>query len=243
MTDTDQQERLRSKLGEIREELSNVSDSVGELENSLLLSSNAVEHLCLPGFEIDIEEWTTDDWQTPSKESKSIANLIRLDELDILEPAAGTGQLIQFIEPLPGRTITAVEIKTGRVNRGKERFSEQRDWVHWINKNFITYQFQQKFDLILSNIPFSLKMEFIEKSLTLLRPEGRLLFLMPIDFNCGVENGNRWQQLDCHIHHVYVIHHRVAYLNAQGVPQKGRQVHDAVFDIRLGRQEGGRSFL
>ncbi len=40
------------------------------------------------------EEWTSDDWQTPTRVAKKICNLIQPDELTILEPSAGCGQIV-----------------------------------------------------------------------------------------------------------------------------------------------------
>lgn len=202
----------------------------------------------LPGFEPDVDEWTNDDWETPSPIAQQIGALIRDDERFILEPAAGTGQILRFIKWDLDPFVVAVELKPDRFNRGRQRCSGE-----WINSNFLfdnlikdwtpDAQKSFEFDLIVTNPPFSLRMEFIERSLSFLRPNGRLLFLMPIDFNCGLRMGNKWKQLDCHIHHVYRIQNRIAYLNAKGKPQSGRQVYDAVFDIRLGKLGGVTSFL
>lgn len=192
----------------------------------------------LPGFEPDLDDWTNDDYETPTDEARKIADLIRDDEWDILDPCAGTGQLIRPIELLNDRLITAIELKPSRVKAGTERCH----WATWIQGNFLLHRAEEKFDLVVANPPFSLRMEFVHASLQVLKPSGRLLFLMPIDFNCGRSMGDRWKKLDCHIHHEYVIQHRVAYLNANGIPQKGRQIYDAVFDIRPGKG-GGRTFL
>lgn len=193
----------------------------------------------LPGFEPLPDEWNSDDWQTPSDLASAITSLIRDDEVDILDPAAGTGQLVIPIKWLPRRLVTAVEIKLSRYKHGQERCH----WVNWIHGDFFELSIHDQFDLIIANPPFSLRMEFIAESLKLLKPSGRLLYLMPIDFNCGKAMGDRWKQLSCNIHHQYDIQHRVAYLDANGIPQRGRQIYDAVFDIRPGKIGATRSFL
>ena len=193
----------------------------------------------LPGFEPCLDDWTSDDWQTPSGESATIANLIQPTELHILDPAAGTGQLLKPIPRIQGRSLTAFELKPSRVIVGKERCPS----VRWNQGSFFDMPVRRLFDLILTNPPFSLRMDFIRQSLLHLKPSGRLLYLMPIDFNCGKVMGNTWEQLDCHIHHQYSFQHRIAYLDANGTPQKGRQIYDAVFDIRPSRSLGAVSFL
>ena len=196
----------------------------------------------LPGFEPNLDEWTNDDWETPNPIAQQMAALVQDDELEILEPAAGTGQILKAISWRMRRIPVAVELKPSRVNIGRERCH----LAAWINADF--FQWTEvwsgaEFDLIITNPPFSLRMEFIARSLSLLKPDGRLLFLMPIDFNCGLKAGNRWKQLDCHIHHQYVVQSRIAYLNANGKPQSGRQIYDVVFDIRKGKEGGVSSFL
>lgn len=186
----------------------------------------------LPGFEPDIEEWSNDDWETPNEVAGAIARLIKPYEMDILEPAAGSGQIIRAIPFHPNRRVVAIEQKRSRYKQGRNGYAA------WKNGDFFTYQFERQFDLIVTNPPFSLRMEFIEKSLQILKSRGRLLYLLPIDFYCGKAMGNVWRQLPCYIHKQYTIQNRVAYLDARGQPQKGRQVYDAVFDIR--KTEGNR---
>ena len=52
-------------------------------------------------------------------------------------------------------------------------------------------------------------------------------------FSCSIKRGTTLQALDCHVHHVYWILNRIAYIR-NGIPHKGRQCYDAVFDLRLG---------
>ena len=97
-------------------------------------------------------------------------------------------------------------------------------------------------------------------------PTARLLFLMPLDWNCAQSRAKVWDKLDAHIHHVYRIPKRVDYL-INGVPcsktpkkldngkdminalsrkpkmMSGRQCYDAVFDIRLGKENPSTTFL
>ncbi len=190
----------------------------------------------LPGFEPDIEEWTSDDWETPSDIAGAIARLIQPHEMDILEPAAGTGQILAQIPYHPDRIVTAVEIKQGRYKQGSTE--DYPNLCQWLWGDFLEQSFDCHFSLIVTNPPFSLRMEFIERSLQLLTPNGRLLFLLPVDFYCGKAMGNKWRRLPCYIHKQYTIQNRVAYLDALGQPQKGRQIYDAVFDIRKSEGRG-----
>lgn len=183
----------------------------------------------LPGFEPDIEKWTSDDWETPNDIAAAIARLITIHEINILEPTAGNGQIVKNI-PFNKR-VWAIEQKEGRYVYGAD-CSRNCSFIQWINADFLSTSLEMRFDVIVTNPPFSLRMEFIERSLQLLKSNGRLLFLLPIDFYCGNAMGDKWRQLPCYIYKQYTIQYRVPYLNSDGVPQKGRRVYDAVFDIR-----------
>ena len=183
-------------------------------------------------FGESLDEWTNDDWETPNDEAKAMAELTKRYEVDILEPAAGSGQIVQFIPPDECRNVTALELKPSRVKTGRDRCPN----ATWFQGDYLKHEFDGKFDLIITNPPFLLRMEYIERSLLLLKPKGRLLFLMPIDFYCGLK-GDIWKSLGCRIDDQWTIQNRVSYLNKNGTPQPGRRVYDAVFDIRVGSKK------
>lgn len=199
----------------------------------------------LPSLEAD---FTSDDWETPDDVASSMAALILKSERRVLEPAAGTGQIAQF---LPSGTFCC-ELKPHRVALGKQNAPQ----CHWTQSNFFSLdlaipllndieQSKHGYDLIITNPPFSQCIDFIQHGLKLLNrdnPDARLLYLLPVDFCSSVERGQAFQTLECHIHHEYRILNRVAYLR-DGKAYKGRQIYDAVYDIRPGTQHGAVSFL
>lgn len=186
-------------------------------------------------------EWTADDWQTPDSVASSMAKLVLPTDRLILEPCAGTGQIVKFL-PID-RTI-ANELNPRRYQHGLNNIPAKM----WLNQNFLHDEFpcQGKYDLIITNPPFSLCVEFIERSLKLLNkdnPDARLLFLLPLDWNCPLGRSKDWNDLEAHIYHEYRIKGRVAYLDSTGTPQSRRQCSDAVFDIRPGRRTGAVTYL
>lgn len=188
-------------------------------------------------FEEDLTEWTSDDWQTPNREAEAIARLTLSCEQVIIDAGAGRGQITKF---LPNdRTIYAVERNRVRVANGEAI----APCAIWINQDYLEYYPPQKADLVIANPPFSQTLEFIAHSLQLLAPSGRVLFLLPIDWNCRVGASAEWERLNAHIRHEYRFRRRVNYLNNRGVIEGGRQVCDAVFDIRLGREGAAVSYL
>lgn len=191
--------------------------------------------------------------------AKAMANLVLLTDREILEPFAGSGQIAKY---LPGdRSVECVEIKYSRFLEGKEKAKS----ATWVNGNFFSGVSKWGCDLIISNPPFSLCVEAVAKSLELLNdsPNSRLLFLMPLDWNCSQGRAKAWESLDAHIHHVYPVADRVDYLKDSipmskqqkfigGVPQfkngkpvmnSGRQCYDAIFDIRLSKQNSALTLI
>lgn len=194
------------------------------------------------------DDFTNDDYETPNWLAAAMANLVIPTDKRILEPFAGSGQIARYLPS--DRSIECVEIKYSRFLQGKDNAL----FATWVNGNFFNNTSTWGYDLIISNPPFSLCVEAVAKSLELLNdsPNSRLLFLMPLDWNCSQSRAKAWECLDAHIHHVYPIADRVDYLKdgipmskcqkvLNGVPQfkngkpvmnSGRQCYDAVFDIR-----------
>lgn len=211
-----------------------------------------------PGVATD--DFTNDDYETPNWLSKAMANLVLPTDREILEPFAGSGQIAKYLPS--DRLVECVEIKYSRFLEGKEKAKT----ATWINGNFFNdVSSSSYFDLIITNPPFSRCVEAVAKSLELLNdsPNSRLLFLMPLDWNCSQRRAKAWESLDAHIHHIYPITDRVDYFKdgipmskqqkmLNGVPQfkngkpvmnSGRQCYDALFDIRLGKNQSSAQTL
>ena len=211
-----------------------------------------------------VEEFTNDDYETPDKEAQAIASLVLPTDKYILEPFAGSGQIAKYL-PSYAAEVNCIEIKKSRFTQGKENYPN----CNWFNESFFDIYLLHYYDLVITNPPFSLCVEAIAHSLKLLNPDNptaRLLFLMPLDWNCAQSRAKVWDKLDAHIHHVYRIPKRVDYL-INGVPcsktpkkldngkdminalsrkpkmMSGRQCYDAVFDIRVGKENPSTTFL
>lgn len=173
-------------------------------------------------------DFTPDCWETPDEIAKRIAALVLPCDRLVMEPAAGTGQIAQY---LPSGSFCC-EIKPNRV----ERLRLKAPHCHICPLDFLFLalnipplsefiELEQGFDVIITNPPFTLAIEFIDQGLKLLNkdnPNARLLYLLPIDFGCSIKRGTALQALDCHIHHVHWILDRIAYIR-DGIPIKGRQ--------------------
>lgn len=186
--------------------------------------------------------WSNDDWQTPDNVAQAMTKLVKDSDRTILEPCAGSGQIAKFLPH--NRKAICLEVNPDKVKHG----TMNAPYCGWINANFFddSYRLENSFDLIVGNPPFSSCVEFIARSLPLLNignSDARILFLLPLDWNCSHGRASHWKKLDAHIHHVHRWEGRISYLDANGVPQKRRQVCDAVFDIRPGKSNAAVSYL
>jgi len=182
--------------------------------------------------------FTSDDWETPDPIAQLMASLVLPADRRILEPSAGTGQIAKYLPKSTDHMVVCNEINSYRHAR-----ASSSNYHHWVNSDFLTGQFRQ-FDLVITNPPFSVASAFIGRGLDLLDrsySNARLLFLLPNDFFQSIARNQAFQSLDCHIHHVYAIVNRIAYLR-EGKPERGRQIYDSCFDIRPGKTPASVTF-
>ena len=107
----------------------------------------------------------------------------------ILEPAAGNGIIIKALRDAGYKKnfIHAVEIRAEE----KENLNAVADSVE-IN-SFFDVDPTIHFDVIIGNPPYSQAQEFIDKSLQLLNPGGRLIFLLRTNFLESKKRFEWWQ--------------------------------------------------
>ena len=197
-------------------------------------------------YSVADESWSNNMWETPPEIARKMAALLTDKDLAILCPAAGRGNIAQQIKVglLPTkqvRSVYAVEVNPHRVADGKTLAPR----VLWDCVDFLAIPSVPLYDAVLENPPFSLAIEFIERSLLWLNPanpEARLLYLLPGDFFASQERCDQFEALDCHIRHRYRIRDRVAYIK-EGVQVKGRMIYDCVFDIRPGKVGASETVL
>lgn len=123
----------------------------------------------------------------------------------ILEPSAGNGNIIQALRNR-GYTnfIEAVELRD-------EETSELMNIADEVSIcNFLTdFEATCKYDVIIGNPPYSLAQEFIDKSLELLAPGGRLIFLLRTNFLESNKRFEWWQ--DKLPNGLYTLHKRPSF--------------------------------
>ena len=202
---------------------------------------SVMEQLNLIDFaEYVSDEWCSDDWETPDPVARYMASLVKPTDNRILEPAAGTGQIVKYLPESRWINLIANEINPSRFTQGLKNAPDAywmcSDFPMWLNPDS-QYLIEDGFDLIITNPPFSKAIEFIEHSLQLLdcnNPEARLIYLLPCDFFQSQGRAKQFAELDCRIYQRHSIVGRVAYLK-NGVPFDQRQIYDCVYEIRPGK--------
>lgn len=105
----------------------------------------------------------------------------------ILEPSAGNGIIIKSLRDAGYATnyTHAVEIRP-------EEQKKLRNLADTVRIGSFLDE-SQKFDVIIGNPPFSLAQQFVDKSLELLNPGGRLIFLLRTSFLESKKRFSWWQ--------------------------------------------------
>lgn len=80
-----------------------------------------------------------------------------------------------FLEPCRG--------DEGRIYDRVPLPESQKDWAGIsMGRDYLAHDFGRQFDVIITNPPFSLTEEFLEKSLAELKPDGTLIYLQRVNF-------------------------------------------------------------
>lgn len=115
---------------------------------------------------------------------------------DFLEPCVGEGHIINTLikENCKLNNVMTLDL----INRG---------YPNTVADNFLTHDFgTQKFDWIVTNPPYKLAEEFIRKSYSLLKNDGKMAFFLRIQF---LESVKRYQLFkDLPLKKVYVFSKR-----------------------------------
>lgn len=121
----------------------------------------------------------------------------------ILEPSAGNGAILHALASRGYKNrITAVEIRPEEI--GLYFFTNDVRYGDFLNMDF-----EERFDVIIGNPPYSLAQEFIDKALSILNPGGRLIFLLRTNFLESEKRFKWWQ--DKTPRGLYTLHKRPSF--------------------------------
>lgn len=118
----------------------------------------------------------------------------------ILEPCVGQGHIVKAVENFyrGWKTFTCLDI----VDRG---------FPNTIQQDFLTWETDEKFEAIITNPPFSLAKEFVEKGLELLDEKGQMAMFLKIQFLEGEKRRELFKKYPPK--YIYVFEKRMATWN------------------------------
>ena len=147
-----------------------------------------------------------DFYATPSETIRTfLANFDGISSGDrILEPSAGNGQIIKALrEGGYDNRIDAVEL------RPEERGTLEALADNVTIGSFFDYEPDCGYDVIIGNPPYSLALDFINKSLELLHPGGLLILLLRTNFLESEKRFKWWQEHP--LSGLYTLHKRPSF--------------------------------
>lgn len=129
-----------------------------------------------------------DDFPTPSNViEQCISKIVRPTYSVVLEPAAGDGRICKRLKDnKPNAIIHGVEIQ----DRHKETLEKACDLV--TIGSYLELGGMGKYDLIITNPPYSIAEEYVHKALGQLESYGQLVLLLRLGF---LESIGRWERL------------------------------------------------
>lgn len=153
-----------------------------------------------------------DYYATNPKAVEMLLTNYTFDASTILEPCVGEGHIANAINNFftNKREITGIDL----VDRG---------YPNTIVADFLTYETDKKWEGIISNPPYSLAMEFIEKGMELLEDNGQMAMFLKIQFLEGVKRKEFFEKYPPK--YIYVFRNRMAtWNNGQPVdPKTGKK--------------------
>lgn len=153
-----------------------------------------------------------DYYATNPKAVEMLLTNYPFDASTILEPCVGEGHIVNAINNFFAnkREITGIDL----VDRG---------YPNTIVADFLTYKTDKKWEGIISNPPYSLAMEFIEKGMELLEDNGQMAMFLKIQFLEGAKRKEFFEKYPPK--YIYVFRNRMAtWNNGQPVdPKTGKK--------------------
>ena len=154
---------------------------------------------------------SNDYYATPPIATRLLLEQLSLGNDTILEPSAGEGHIVKVLkEYYPNNEITANDL-IWRNSRIGESVTGGIDFLKW--------QSDRKFDTIITNPPFKLAQQFVEKSLTL--ANHYVIIFAKLAFLETVERKKLFD--DTPLKYVYVHSRRVSpWRNGNEFDEKGK---------------------
>jgi len=177
--------------------------------------------------EVTAEKLARDTFPTPYNIASAAVHALRLpyradEPLMVLDVGAGNGVWgTCFKERYPQSILHGCEVRDVPMPAGYDR---------WFTTDFLTVGGQ--YDVLVGNIPFSLAEPFIRHGLTLLAPQGRMVFLLRAQFNGGQDRYRQFWK-DVHLEAEYYCASRMPFITKINKQTGRREPASDVWDYSL----------
>ncbi len=150
-----------------------------------------------------------DFYATDPKSTKALLDNVKFEGNSFLEPCCGQGHISKLIEEYyPDAEVISQDL----IDRGYGS----------TGIDFLTYDFDRKFDNVITNPPFKLAQQFIEKSLDLLNDNGKVAMFLKVQFLEGTGRKEFFEKSP--LKYVYVFRARQSpWMNGSPVDEKGKK--------------------
>lgn len=151
-----------------------------------------------------------DYYPTPPCVIKNFLENYKIDpKAKILEPCAGAGNIVKELQEIGAVDITAVEIDETK----KEELLKILPTDKVIITDFLKFEGgQHNYDVIITNPPFSLAMEFVKKALDIVNENGIVIMLLRTAFLESQRRYDFWQQPENKLTGLYTLSHRPSFI-------------------------------
>ena len=113
--------------------------------------------------------------------TNKIVNLISLEGLNILEIGPGDGKLTKEIISKKPSHFKIIEIDKDLIKDLNLKFSKYQ-FVEIVNDNFLDLEIQNKFDLVISNLPYNISSQILVKLALLKNTPDKLILMFQREF-------------------------------------------------------------
>ena len=112
---------------------------------------------------------------------KKICNLLLSKNLKVIEIGPGDGRLTEHILYYNPKELKIIEIDPDLIPILKSKFNKNQN-IKIINEDILNYQFTEKIDLIISNLPYNISSQILVKICLMENPPINLILMFQKEF-------------------------------------------------------------
>lgn len=164
----------------------------------------------LSGTSTKRERVDKDYYATPPESTKALLDNVEFSDGLFLEPCVGGGHIAEVIKE---RYKDSKVLGCDLVDRG---------YPNTVVADFLKEDFSFKVDNVITNPPYSLAQEFLEKSMKVTKPGGKIAMFLKINFLEGVKRKKMFEEFPPE--YIYVFTRRQnPWRNGSSVDENGKK--------------------